>query len=81
MHGPEWLTAEYTLPVFHELSTMKLSSVTNKTPIEVPQATVKNTSLISNVMKIEKLNHFQRLLRVTAYVLRFACNCRNREKR
>ncbi|XP_069139220.1 uncharacterized protein [Argopecten irradians] len=84
-HGPPWITQPQSWPVWKECDTTVLSAIEN-TETENCSETAKDkrmepTSNVMDIVQIERFNSYQKLLRVTAYVIRFVDNLRKREDR
>ena len=85
MHGPAWVTNDEKWPIWttadrtstptYETAERQISSITiaNITIDDKPKG-------IARVIDLERFNHYKKLLRVTAYVLRFISNCRHQKK-
>ncbi|XP_053389524.1 uncharacterized protein LOC128552500 [Mercenaria mercenaria] len=83
MHGPSWLNDETTFPGYE----LMLSTHTNSEHEDTNYSACMTTSReitpdpgILDVIDINRFDTYRKLIRVTAYVLRFVNNCRNIEK-
>ena len=85
MQGPAWLTNDEKWSIWttagrtstptYETGERQISSMTiaNITTDDKPKG-------IARVIDLERFNHYKKLLRVTAYVLRFISHCRHQKK-
>ncbi|XP_069129210.1 uncharacterized protein [Argopecten irradians] len=82
-HGPPWITQPQSWPVWKECDTAVLSAIED-TGNENCSETAKDkgmepTSNMADIVQIERFNSYLKLLRVTAYVVRFVNNLLKRE--
>ena len=85
MHGPAWLTNDEKWPIWTTADCT--STPTNETAErQVSSMTIANITTddkpkgIARVFDLERFNLYKKLLRVTAYVLRFISNYRYQKK-
>ena len=73
---PDWLTNKNNNPIqLLATSTMLLTDVEEK-DVSTSETLVTKTDGIHNLIDINRFSRYRKLLRVTAYVLRFIQNCR-----
>ncbi|XP_053399566.1 uncharacterized protein LOC128556996 [Mercenaria mercenaria] len=88
--GPSWIQNQYNWPVWKRTENQMQTTTKTQTTfsdISLPSDTTKISVVCSikcstnegihQVINIEKYNKYFKLLRVTAYILRFISNCRN----
>ena len=76
-YGPEWLTTKNMYPdVKLNIDTNSVLSVVSNDDENEDDKIVKGTLGIDTIMDINKFSSYRKLLRITAYVLRFISNCR-----
>lgn len=85
MHGPEWLKDDENWPVWNGTETANISAVATEERkiLEITSNhinTYNEPAGIARIIDIQRSSRYQKLLRVTAYVLRFISNCRNQKK-
>ncbi|XP_063400135.1 uncharacterized protein LOC134684760 [Mytilus trossulus] len=74
-HGPSWIIDTTKRPVHTIEDNSVLSTLTDN--VDVQQPTLENrTKGIHDLVEIERFSSYKKLLRTTAYVLRFIQNCR-----
>ena len=74
--GPDWLTNKNNYPIQPlATSTMLLTDVEEK-DVGTSEILVTKTDSIHNLIDIDRFSRYRKLLRVTAYVMRFIQNCR-----
>ena len=78
VHGPEWITSEIDWPKWSPMSVLNVACVDEEieTTTLMVKANVIATSGVHQVIDINNFSKLTRLLRVTAYVLRFVNNLR-----
>ena len=85
MHRPEWLKNDGQWPVWNALEIGNSSAVATEEPktTEITESHINveiESTGITRLIDIQRFSRYQKLLRVTVYVLRFISNCRNQRK-
>ena len=91
-HGPPWLTSKNRWPTWsqqqahHPESTEVMTTLTaegamTSTPTSSQHITSTADSRVHQIITSSNYSNLNKLLRVTAYILRFTHNCRNSTKR
>ncbi|XP_053389045.1 uncharacterized protein LOC128552070 [Mercenaria mercenaria] len=78
MHGPDWLTNQTPWPVWMQADTITMATLTDETQ-ETDEHPFLGSLLqdrLHVLIDLSRYNSYRKLIRVTAYVLRFINNCR-----
>ena len=74
-HGPQWLLSESNWPTWVPTNILHLQAA-ETTDSDIGEPTSKASKGIHNIVDVSRYGNIQRLLAVTAYVLRFVHNLR-----
>ncbi|XP_045170970.2 uncharacterized protein LOC123533396 [Mercenaria mercenaria] len=78
MHGPDWLTYQTQWPVWMQADTITMVTLTDETQETdehpFPRSLLQDSLHV--LIDLSRYNSYRKLIRVTAYVLRFINNCR-----
>ena len=80
-YGPTWLTCKSQWPTWEHAETLHLQ--TDKEVIEEPtrvDSVPTRHQDLSSIMDIDRFSTLQKILRVSAYVLRFVYNCKQSDR-